>query len=168
MNPETSAAQKADSITKIMFTTINTIVLEILFEYLEKQFSLPDIIMEPLQLIVTIISTNAIMLVLDKVDLFNVRYGLLSANIEKIFNEENARYVEESKKLLAEGYQASSHDLKLITANITEIMESMKLLDMQKDDALESLENVNHLFSMGIDFEEEWYYFSGQEIAIEA
>ncbi len=168
MNPETSAAQKADSITKIMFTTINTIVLEIIFEYLEKQFSLPDIIMEPLQLIVTIISTNAIMLVLDKVDLFNVRYGLLSANIEKIFNEENARYVEESKKLLAEGYQASSHDLKLITANITEIMESMKLLDMQKDDVLESLENVNHLFSMGIDFEEEWYYFSGQEVAIEA
>ncbi len=105
---------------------------------------------------------------MDKVGLFNVRYGLLSANIEKIFNEENARYVEESKKLLAEGYQASSHDLKLITANITEIMESMKLLDMQKDDALESLENVNHLFSMGIDFEEEWYYFSGQEIAIEA
>ena len=151
-----------------MFTTINTIVLEIIFEYLEKQFSLPDIIMEPLQLIVTIISTNAIMLVLDKVDLFNVRYGLLSANIEKIFNEENARYVEESKKLLAEGYQASSHDLKLITANITEIMESMKLLDMQKDDVLESLENVNHLFSMGIDFEEEWYYFSGQEVAIEA
>lgn len=167
VNPNTTAAQKADSVTRIMFTTINTIVLEIICEYLEDQFYLPDIVMEPLQVIVTIVSTNVIMLALDQMDLFNVKFGLLTSNIEKLFVEENERYLAKSEKMLSEGYQVSRNDMELIKKDISEIMESMQFLNMKNDDALESLENVNHLFSMGIDFRKEWRYFLGQEMVVE-
>ncbi len=159
VHPKMSVARKADSVTKIMFTTINAIVLEILFEYLEKQFGLPDIFMEPLQVIVTIVSTNLIMLVLNKMDLFNIQYGLLTANIEKLFIEENERFLEESFVLLAEGYEASTEELRIIESDILDMMDTIEELDLMEDDVLEPLENINNLFSMGIDFEEEWRYF---------
>lgn len=159
VHPNMSVAQKADSVTKVMFTTINSIVLEIIFEYLEKQFALPDIWMEPLQIIVTVLSTNLIMLVLNKVDLFDVQYGLLTAKIDKLFKEENEQFVEESFKMLEEGYEISDETLKLIERDIIEIVDSIQELDLRKDDVIEPLENLNKLFSMGIDFEDEWRNF---------
>lgn len=167
VNPKTSVAQKADSVTRIMFTTVNTIVLEIIFEYLEKQFSIPDIIMEPLQVIVTIISTNVIMLVLNKMNLFNTQYGLLTSNIEKLFVQENERFTEESMNLLSEGYKTSDDELQLIERDITEIIDSIQLLDMRDNDVMEPLENINKLFSMGIDFEDEWRYFSKKGVSVD-
>lgn len=166
-NPNTSAAQRADSVTRIMFTTINTIVLELLFEYLEKQFEIPDILMEPLQVIVTIISTNVIMLVLNEMDLFNTRYGLLTTNIEKLFEKENDKFIRESVSLLSEGYEVSDEELQKIESEITELMDSMQLLDITKDDATESLDIINEMFSMGIDFEDEWRYFSRKGVVFE-
>ena len=159
VHPDMSVAQKADSVTKVMFTTINSIVLEIIFEYLEKQFALPDTLMEPLQLIVTILSTNLIMLVLNKVDLFDVQYGLLTANIDKLFARENKQFVEISSNMLEEGHETSDKILQLIEKDILDIMDSIQELDLRKDEVMEPLENINKLFSMGIDFEEEWRYF---------
>lgn len=166
VHPKMSSAQKADSVTKVMFTTVNTIVLEILFEYLEKQFALPDILMEPLQVIVTIISTNLIMLVLNKMDLFNVQYGLLTANIEKLFIEENEKFVEESFMMLSEGYEASDEELQLIERDISEMVASIQKFDLKHDDAFEPLDNINKIFSMGIDFEDEWRYFTREGVTI--
>ena len=164
VGPDTSASQKADAITKIMFTTINTIVLEIFFEYLKKKYKLNGTLMEALQVIVTIISTNVIMLILNEMDLFNVRYGLLKSNIEKLFLNENEKFMQESTALLSEGYEASNEELQRIETEIAEIMESIQLLDIKKDDAVDSLDNINKLFCMGIDFEEEWRYFSQREV----
>lgn len=166
VHPKMSDAQKADSITKIMFTTVNAIVLEIIFEYLEKRFVLPDIFMEPLQVIVTIISTNLIMLVLNKLDLFNVQYGLLTANIERLFVEENEKFVEESFMMLSEGYKASDEELQIIERDISEIIDSIQRLDLKKEYALEPLDNINKIFSMGIDFEDEWRYFTREGVTI--
>ena len=166
VHPKMSDAQKADSITKIMFTTVNAIVLEIIFEYLEKRFVLPDIFMEPLQVIVTIISTNLIMLMLNKLDLFNVQYGLLTANIERLFVEENEKFVEESFMMLSEGYKASDEELQIIERDISEIIDSIQRLDLKKEYALEPLDNINKIFSMGIDFEDEWRYFTREGVTI--
>lgn len=166
-NPKTSVAQKADSVTKIMFTTVNAVVIQIIFEYLEKQFKLPDVIMEPLQAIVTIIVTNTIMLVLNKMDLFNVQYGLLTANIDKLFAKENERFIEESTILLEEGHQISDQELQILERDITDMIESIQILDIRNNDALESLDGVNKLFSMGIDFGDEWRYFLKKGVPIE-
>ena len=49
------------------------------------------------------IATNIIMLVLNKADLFDVNYGLMVSNIEKMLDEENERYLSSSKELLELG-----------------------------------------------------------------
>ena len=43
--------------------------------------------------------------------------------------------------------------------HLLDIMDSIQELDLRKDEVMEPLENINKLFSMGIDFEEEWRYF---------
>lgn len=166
VNPKMTVAQKADAITRVMFTTVNAVVLEILFEYLEDTLHLPDVLTEPLQVIVTVISTNMIMLVLNELDLFDVKYGLLTSNIDKLFNEENERYIQESEKLLSAGYEATNAELGLIEAEISDIVYSIQMLDLQSDDSLEPLENINKLFSMGIDFEKEWRYFTREGLMV--
>lgn len=153
---ESSASQKADAVTKILMTTITTVVMEILFEYLEKQFNLPDFIMEPLQIIVTILSTNIIMLVLNKLDLFNNKYGFLVSNIENIFEEENNRYVAMRNELLQEGRQVFEEEIQSIVSKIESIKSSINELNIYKDEVVPYLDKINEIFDMGIDFEEEW------------
>jgi len=96
LDKEASSSQKADSITKILATTVTTVVIQLIFEYLGKQFTLPGFLVDPLQIIVTVLATNIIMLVLQKLDLFDVKYGLLVSNIEKIFDEETKIYLNNS------------------------------------------------------------------------
>ena len=151
---ESSASQKADSITKILAVT--TVVMEILFEYLETQFHLPDFLMEPLQIIVTILSTNIIMLMLSKLDLFNTKYGFLVSNIENIFEEENERLLSSRNELLQEGRQVFDEQIQEIESEIASIKNSIIELNMYKDEALPYLDKINEVFDMGIDFEEEW------------
>ena len=153
---ESSASQKADSITKILAATVTTVVMEILFEYLETQFHLPDFLMEPLQIIVTILSTNIIMLMLSKLDLFNTKYGFLVSNIENIFEEENERLLSSRNELLQEGRQVFDEQIQEIESEIASIKNSIIELNMYKDEALPYLDKINEVFDMGIDFEEEW------------
>ena len=153
---ESSASQKADSITKILAATVTTVVMEILFEYLETQFHLPDFLMEPLQIIVTILSTNIIMLMLSKLDLFNTKYGFLVSNIENIFEEENERLLSSRNELLQEGRQVFDEQIQEIESEIANIKNSIIELNMYKDEALPYLDKINEVFDMGIDFEEEW------------
>lgn len=154
-----SKAQKADSITKILSTTVTAIAMELLFEYLEKQFALSDFLMEPLQVIVTILLTNIIMLVLNKADLFDIQYGLLVANIGKLIDEENQKYISSSKELLELGIQEYEKGVKTIQLQIKELTQSIETLDVYKKDAKCYLEGVSDIFNMGVDFNAEWEEF---------
>lgn len=154
-----TVAQKADAITKTLSVVITGVVMELLFEYLEKQFALPEILVEPLQIIVTILSTNIIMIVLQKMDLFDVQYGLLVANIEKVFDEANEEYVRESEAL----FQNSSKEIDIYMSNIKEhieeIKESISKVDIHKEEITPYLEKLNTIFDMEIDFNAEWNEF---------
>lgn len=158
-NGKSTAAEKADAITKTLSVSVNAVVMELLFEYLEKQFGLPDILMEPLQIIVTILSTNIIMLVLQKMDLFDIQYGLLVSNIEKVFNEANEEYLQESNAL----FQASTEEINTymnkIKEHMEEIQESISKIDVYKEEITPYLEQLNTLFNMEIDFNLEWNEF---------
>lgn len=156
-----SPAQKADSITKILSATVTAIVMELFFEFLEKQFGLPDFLMEPLQIIVTILSTNIIMLILNKADLFDTQYGLLVANIEKLFDEEKKKYMSASKELLELGVQDYEKGIETIQLQIKDLTQSIGRLNIYKDDAQSYLEEISDIFNIGIDFNVEWQNFIG-------
>ena len=154
-----SVEEKADAITKILATSITGVVLEILFEYAEKQFGLPDIFMEPLQIIVTIIAMNLIMLVLQKIDLFDVQYGLLVANIEKVFEEENSVFLNKSQELIENGGAVMEAYIDDLEQHIADIEQSISELDLFAYDAEEPLNQINSIFDMGIDFDQEWHAY---------
>ena len=156
INKSYTPAQKADAITKILAVSINAIVLEILFEYLEKQFNIPDFIMEPLQIIVSAIMTNIIMLVLQKADLFNVEYGLITAKIDNIFQEEFQLFLEKSDQLMSNNYESSNHMIKILESELEELQDSIKNINLYSTDVTQSLNKINEIFEMGIDFEKEW------------
>lgn len=152
----TSPAEKADAITKTLAAAFVGIGLEILFEYLEKQFGLPNWFMEPLQIIVTIIATNLIMLILQKADLFDVQYGLLVANIERVFDEEYENYVTQSEEIMKQDKRVFEEQMSEIKAEIAEIRASIENLDFYTASVADDLNRLNDIFDMGIDFNQEW------------
>ena len=158
-NKNATPAQKADSISKLMSVTVSTIVLEILFEWMEKQFRLPDILIEPLQIIVTILVTNIIMLILQKADLFDVQYGLLVTNIQKIFAQENQTYLEESDRLKQRSEREAEEYMDGLHEEISEIENSLAEFDPFEDDACVELNKLNEIYEMNIDFKKEWIDF---------
>jgi len=155
-----TAAEKADAITKTLSVSVSIVVVELLFEYLEKQFQLPKPLMEPLQIIVTIVATNVIMLVLQKADLFDVQYGLLVANIEKCFEETNAAYVRDSDALLTSGTAEMQALMADLEAQAQDIQASIEQVNPYREDVTPHLESINALFDMGIDLETEWRTFA--------
>ncbi|MFI3201647.1 MAG: hypothetical protein R3Y54_09005 [Eubacteriales bacterium] len=161
VDKKSDAAQKADSITKILSVTTTTVVMELLFEYLEKQFGLPNFLMEPLQVIVTIIANNVIMLVLQKADLFNVQYGLLVANIDKIFEDNRQNYLLQSDQLLYENSNLWEIEMNNIQNDIVEIRSNFEILTPYDDGVINELEKINELFDMKLDFENEWNKYIG-------
>lgn len=164
---DSTPAEKADAVTKTLSVTITAVYLEILFEWLEDSFPISDILLEPLQIIVTVLVTNLIMLILEKADLFDVRYGLLVANIDRIFEEEYNSYKESSQLLLQNlGHEHMEKDVKMLGEQINEITNELLQLDMYQDSAFESLNKINDTFDMQIDFDAEWAYFLGKEILV--
>lgn len=152
-------AQKADAVTKTMSVTISTVVLEVLFEWMENQFGLPDILMEPLQIIATILVSNLIMLILQKADLFDVQYGFLVSNIQAIFEQENQAYLEESNRLKQQGEREAEAYMDELHEQIAGIENSLADFDPFEGDACIELDKLNEIYQMGIDFKKEWIDF---------
>ena len=154
-----TAAQKADAVTKTLSVTIGGIVLELIFEYMEDQFGLPNWLMEPLQIVVTILATNSIMLILDKLDLFDVQYGLLTSNIDQVFEEEYQTYIHESEALKQQSRLEMEALMENMKSQISELEQTIQALDPYRDDVLVPLERMNRIYDMNINFEKEWNDF---------
>lgn len=156
-----SAVEKADAITKMISMTITTIVVDILAEYLQAQFGLPDIFIEPLQILLTILATNAVMVLLEELDLFNLKYGFLIANIEKIFDEEKDKYMKKSEENFNYYADKMQEQLESIKESISISVNNIKSLNVYEDDVIEDLDRINKIFGMNINFEEEWKKYLG-------
>lgn len=156
---KSTAVEKADAVTKTLGITITTVVLEVLFEWAEKQFGLPDILMEPLQIIVTILATNLVMLILQEMDLFDVQYGLLVSNMERVFADEYQQYLQQSYTLLHTSKVEMQNYLENLNAQIHNIEKSIDKLNFYEDDVTEDLNRINNIYNMGIDFNKEWQDF---------
>ena len=165
-NKNATPAQKADSVSKLMSVTVSTVVLEILFEWMENQFGLPDVLMEPLQIIVTILVTNIIMLILQKADLFDVQYGLLVSNIQTIFEQENQIYLEESDRLKQQSDREAEEYMDGLHEEIAKIENSLADFDPFEGDACIELSKLNEIYEMGIDFKKEWIDFCDNGLVV--
>ncbi|SDD50036.1 hypothetical protein SAMN05428987_5005 [Paenibacillus sp. CF095] len=154
-------SQKADAVFNLISVTVTSFVLEMLFEYVERQFAIPEPLLLPLQIIATVLCSNLVMLVLEKADLFSVRHGLLMANIQKVFQRENELYLQELEGLTSSQQRGTELRLKEIAFEIEETKQRLQEIDPHKDSVIHELEKINRLFDMNIDFEKEWKSYLG-------
>lgn len=159
VDKKATSAQKADSVSKLMSATVSTVVIEVLFECIEKQFKLSHTLMESLQIIVTILVTNIIMLILQKADLFDVQYGLLISNIQAVFVQENEIYLEESNHLKQQSEREADEYMDELHEQIGKIEASLTDFSPFEGDACIELDRLNEIYQMGIDFKQEWLDF---------
>ena len=97
-----------------------------------------------------------IMLILQKADLFDVQYGLLVANIERVFDEEYENYVTQSEEIMKQDKRVFEEQMSEIKAEIAEIRASIENLDFYTASVADDLNRLNDIFDMGIDFNQEW------------
>lgn len=83
-----SLAEKMDAILQLVGGLFVNLAIGILFEYISKQFFIPEWALLPLEMIVRVVLSNFAMLALKKLDIFGVNRKLKVEKIKAIFEEE--------------------------------------------------------------------------------
>ena len=154
------AAEKADAIVNTLGITISSIAVNVIIEYLEIQFPFLKPLSDPLQVIITILTANISMLILQKMDIFNVRYGLMVAKIKEIFEEGRAEYREQLQQLEDETYKNIDKILEQTEFEIFNVITDIYSADINEKDLKDEIDIINKTFNMGIDLEKEWNQFA--------
>lgn len=155
-----TAAEKADAIVNTLGITISSIAVNVIIEYLEVQFPFLKPFTDPLQVIITILTTNIVMLILQKMDIFNVRYGLMVAKIKEIFEEGRAEYREQLQQLENETYKNIDKILEQTEFELFNVITDISSADINEKDLKYEIDIINKTFNMGIDLEKEWNQFA--------
>lgn len=155
-----TAAEKADAIVNTLGITISSIAVNVIIEYLEVQFPFLKPFTDPLQVIITILTTNIVMLILQKMDIFNVRYGLMVAKIKEIFEEGRAEYREQLQQLENETYKNIDKILEQTEFELFNVITDISSADINEKDLKDEIDIINKTFNMGIDLEKEWNQFT--------
>lgn len=163
----TSRAEKADAIFSLFSVTITSCVIELLFELIESSGVLPkpicEILLMPLQILATVVCTNFTMLILQKADLFDVRFGFKINAIKDIFAEEYGNYEREmaiasnmTEKEVAKLLEQAKSDCLIIYRELEE-------LDPMRASVRDHLERAGQMFNVYIDYDAKWNEFLGVE-----
>ena len=164
-NPDSSASEKANSVVNLFAVTITTCVIEVMFEVLGETLHIPepfdDIVFGPLQILTTVICTNLTMLILKKADLFDVETGLKVSKIRKLFEESRQEYVEKCDISSAYADEVAAKLIEEAKVQSKEIYDRIIEFDPYRISVRPELEKINSMFSMNIEFENEWLKFIG-------
>ena len=170
LNKNADSTQKADSVFNIYGVAITSCVVEIIFEIASDSLHLPpflsDIVFGPLQILATIVCTNLTMLMLKKLDLFDVQYGYKISNLRRMFEQSREEYNHQLE--VAEEYAYDKINLIIEEAkrDCRQIYNNLQEIDVKETSARPMLEKINAMFNMGIDFESGWQAFLGNSMMI--
>ncbi|GAA0077097.1 hypothetical protein UT300005_14750 [Clostridium sp. CTA-5] len=160
LNKDATKVQKAEAIFNLISITISNVVVQEILEY-AKAIPLPSWLWEVIEILAIVFTTNIVMLILEKMDLFNTKYGLLVANIEKAFEETKESYLASFSSLNENANDKIDEILNGVEEEISIVKFRLKNLDMYNDNVQEDLEGINKIFDMNIDFDSEWNEFIG-------
>lgn len=154
-------AEKGDAVFSLLGVTVANIAIEALFEYIEAQSGLPEFLLTPFQIITSVICSNLVIIILQKLDLFDVRFGFKVNKIEQLFNNSRNEYIDACNYLLSE----TSVDSKLIIQEIENdtksIFEHLNEISVYDYSVRDDLQKISDYFSMGVDFENSWSKYLG-------
>ena len=160
-----SSAEKADSVFNLFGVTVTSCVVELLFELAADALHIPspfdDIVFGPLQILTTIVCTNLTMLILEKADLFDVRFGFKVNAIKNIFKEERGKFDREISVAEQLADLQIQDILRRAKEECFDIYYKLEEIDPKKESVRGQLQRVNTMFSAGVDFESSWSRFTG-------
>jgi len=161
---DTSTAQKADAVCNLFGVTITTIAVDTLFEAIKGGLPIPDFLFMPLQILTTVVCTNFTMLILQKADLFDVRFGFKINAIKDLF--EKTQNELDGKLSIAKDYTANQIEEMIQQAknDVLEIYHHLMESDIYEVDIREDLNRINKMFNMEIDFENDFNKFAGTHL----
>lgn len=159
--PHTTAAQKADAVFNLFGITITNIVIELLFEAIEKGAHIPEFLLKPLQIVTSVVCTNFTMLILEKADVFDVRLGFKIEAIKKVFAEEMSNYEHQMDFAATLTDSRVKEIIENARTECIEIYDNLLSLDAKKESVRGNLQTVNTMFGIDIDFESEWLKYIG-------
>lgn len=160
---ERSGAEKADAVFSLFSVTITNIVIECLFEYIEKQIGLPEFLLTPFQILTSVICSNFVMLVLKKLDIFDVRFGLKMQKIQQCFENAQNEFLEGCKEIEKSSYGKQDEIFEVISKKQKAIQNHLNAVNYFDASIREDLQQISDLFKMNIDFENEWNKFLGTD-----
>lgn len=154
-----SKAEKMDAILQLVSGLVISVVCEILFEYIEKQFGIPEVFLMPLQMLTTIVCSNFIMITLQEADLFSVRYGYKIENIQKIFKEEQENYDNQFEKILNHIDYSNTYEIDKIKNELLNLKQEISNIDVFNISLKKELDDIIKIFNIDINLNKEWKKF---------
>ena len=115
----------------------------------------------PLQVLTTVVCTNLTMLILQKADLFDVRFGFKMQAIRDLFEESIENYNTDIS--IAESYASDKIDglIKQARSDCLQIYSNIMEQNPYEANFRGDLNKINNMFGMGINFDDEWLRFIG-------
>ena len=163
MDKDMDSTQKADAVFNLFGITITSCVVDLLFDFLEVNFHLPQWLTAPLQILTTVVCTNMTMLILKKADLFDVNYGFKLAQIRRLFEETNLEYKRKYELATQTADIEIGKLIEQVKGECISIYENLNEMNMYESSVRGDVEKINSMFSVGINFEEDWLKFIDDE-----
>lgn len=156
-----SAAEKGEAIFSLLSVTVTNIVIEVLFEYIEAQTGIPEFLLTPLQIITSVVCTNLVIIVLQKLDLFDVRLGFKMNRIQEVFDKSRIQFIEQANYLLENVEVESKFILQDITNETKSIFSHLNEVSVYDYSVREELQTLSNIFGMDVNFETSWNNYLG-------
>ena len=147
MDKNMDSTHKANAIFNLFSITITSCTIDLLFEVIEAQFHLPQWILAPLQILSTVVCTNLTMLILQKADLFDVKYGFKMAQIRTLFEEANREYEKKYEFAMKAADIKIEEIIELAKMECVAIYENLCEIDIYKKSVREDVEKKFFIFN---------------------
>lgn len=155
------STQKADAVFNLYSITITSCAIDTLFAVIDAEFHLPQWLLAPLQIITTVVCTNFTMLILREADLFGVNYGFKMAKIKELFKEAEREFNEQYELAEKAADMQIDEIIQMARNECVSIYENLNEINMYEQSVRNDVEKINTMFSIGIDFQQDWLRFLG-------
>ena len=161
LDKNADSTHKADAVFNLFSVTITSCAVDVLFNLISGKCHLPEWLLTPLQILTTVVCTNFTMLILRKLDLFDVNYGFRMAQIRKLFEETNKEYDEKFEIAMMAADLSIDAIIEQAKKECIEIYQNLEEMNLYNQSVRGDLERINTMFSIGINYEDDWLKFIG-------
>lgn len=157
----TTPSQKADSVCNLFAVTMTTFVVDTLFESISLGLYIPEFLIMPLQILITVICTNLIMVILQKMDLFDLRFGFKMNAIRDMFEKSNNVFNLKIEHAETNASEEIALMIKQAKIDCLQIYQDIMKKNPYESDVQYELSRISKMFGLNVEFGKNWQKFVG-------